>query len=50
MIEDLVCIVKTFIDNLEKCIAKVNSEEMQAGIVELDALYDEWYEKCLQKR
>jgi len=42
--------VKTFVDNLEKCIAKVNSEEMQAGIVELDALYDEWYEKCLQKR
>jgi hypothetical protein len=40
---------KKFVDDLEKCINKVNSEDIQAGIVELDVLYDEWYEKCISK-
>lgn len=46
---------KTFVEKLEKCIDNINSEEIQSGeelqarIDELDALYDEWYEKCLQK-
>ena len=39
---------KTFVEKLEKCISLVNSEEMLNGINDLDALYDEWYDKCLK--
>jgi len=55
---------KPFVDELEKRIEKVNDayniipssenphpvRKFQAAVDELDALYDEWYEKCLQKR
>jgi hypothetical protein len=54
---------ETFVNKLEECIKNVNdaynitpsSEEphpgkkFQATVDELDALYDEWYGKCLQK-
>jgi len=40
---------KTFVEKLEKCIDKVNSENLLEGIDELDALYNEWYANCLQK-
>lgn len=39
---------KTFVDELEKCISRLNSEEIEDGINDLEALYDEWYNKCLK--
>lgn len=54
---------KTFVEKLEECIQNVNeaflqtpsseepkpAEKFQTRVNELDALYDEWYEKCLEK-